>query len=106
MTPPGSPLFTHVYLAPRLAGGALQIDGNLDKPQWAAAPWSTPFEDIRGIADAPAEAQPRSSCVTRMKMLWDDEYLYVGAILESDFAVTKDANRRQMRCSSVSLALR
>ncbi len=77
-----------VYRAPRLAAGArrLPIDADLDKPEWAAAPWSEPFGEIRG-ADAPLEARPPPTCVTRMKMLWDDEFLYVCAILESDFEI-------------------
>ena len=76
-------------MAGRSAGGArrlaarhqLAIDGDLDKAVWATAPWSKPFGEIRG-ADAPAGTAPPAECTTRMKMLWDDTYLYVGAIIE------------------------
>ena len=52
----------------------LTIDGRLDEPAWRAVAWSEPFIDIDGVQ------KPRFA--TRMKMLWDDEYLYVGADLE------------------------
>src|SRR5882724_1421155 len=54
----------------------IHIDGRLDDPAWRKAPWSGWFVDIQG-AKMP---QPRFR--TRMKMLWDDEYLYVAAHLE------------------------
>lgn len=54
----------------------LTIDGNLEKPEWAAAPWSSEYVDIEGSHNRPLPAQR-----TRMKMLWDEEYLYVGAEL-------------------------
>ena len=75
-------------MAPRLpAGVEFPIDGDLTKPHWLAVPWSSAFEDIRGRADAPESAQPSEACLTRMKMLWDDEYLYIGALLSSDIEV-------------------
>jgi Carbohydrate family 9 binding domain-like len=52
----------------------LTVDGKLDEPAWRAAPWSDPFVDIEG------DHQPRFA--TRAKMLWDDEFFYVGAELE------------------------
>ena len=55
------------------------IDGNLDKPFWQDAPWSEYFEDI----EAP-HPRPKPRYQTRMKMKWDEEYLYVGAMLEED----------------------
>jgi hypothetical protein len=58
------------------AAAPLTIDGRLDEPSWQAAPWSDPFVDIEG----PSRPQPRFR--TRVKMLWDDEYLYVAADLE------------------------
>ena len=70
-----------VYRVPRLASGALVIDGNLEKREWQSAPWSDVFDEIRGKDDAPDGSRPPVSCSTRVKMLWDDEYLYVGAIL-------------------------
>ncbi|MFO0848332.1 MAG: carbohydrate-binding family 9-like protein [Gemmataceae bacterium] len=58
------------------ANGPLVIDGRFDEPSWAAVPWSDPFGDIEG-AKKPA---PRFR--TRVKMLWDDEALYIAAELE------------------------
>lgn len=57
------------------------IDGDVFKDAWRSAPWSEPFLEIRG-ADAPDGTGPRPSQGTRMKMMWDDEFLYVAAILE------------------------
>jgi hypothetical protein len=52
------------------------IDGRLDGPAWRDAPWTDDFVDIEGDK----KAKPRYR--TRVKMLWDDEYFYVGAELE------------------------
>jgi hypothetical protein len=54
----------------------ISIDGRLDKPAWREAPWSDDFVDIQG------ENCPRPRFRTRVKMLWDDHYFYVGAELE------------------------
>lgn len=83
------------YRAPRLPPGstALTIDGNLDKDEWTVAPWSAPFADIRG-PDGPADEQPPPECETRMKMMWDDEYLYVGAIMKSTFETRSTFTKR------------
>ncbi len=53
----------------------LNIDGRLDEPAWRDAPWSDTFMDIEG----PLKPRPRFD--TRVKMLWDDQYFYVGADL-------------------------
>jgi hypothetical protein len=54
---------------------ALVIDGRLDEPSWQGSPESEAFVDIRG-ADAPP---PRHE--THVRLLWDDQNLYVGATL-------------------------
>ncbi|HEX3435827.1 MAG TPA: carbohydrate-binding family 9-like protein [Pseudacidobacterium sp.] len=54
----------------------IRIDGKLDDPAWKKAPWTTDFADIEGAA------KPTPRFRTRMKMLWDDKYLYIGAELE------------------------
>jgi hypothetical protein len=66
------PLGYVCYRAP----GPITIDGKLDEPAWLAAPWSEAFVDIEG------DRKPRPRYRTRMKMLWDDECLYIGAELE------------------------
>lgn len=71
------PPFAHPkgYVAPR-ATGPIKIDGSPDEAAWAVAPWSDAFEDIEG------NKQPKPRYRTRMKMLWDDEALYIAAELE------------------------
>src|ERR1051325_11622417 len=58
------------------ANGVMQIDGKLDEGAWRRAPWTGWFVDILG-GSAPT---PRFR--TRAKMLWDDEYFYIGAELQ------------------------
>ncbi|MFS0726514.1 carbohydrate-binding family 9-like protein [Paenibacillus sp. 1P07SE] len=69
--------------APRMytclrATEALELDGRLDKPFWAKAPWTEDFVDIEG------DKRPLPVKRTRVKMLWDDDYFYIGAELEED----------------------
>ena len=54
----------------------VRIDGKLDDRAWRAAAWTTDFVDIEG------SVKPLPRFRTRAKMLWDDDYLYVGAELE------------------------
>ncbi|MFD1175019.1 carbohydrate-binding family 9-like protein [Paenibacillus puldeungensis] len=56
----------------------LVLDGRLDKPFWDKADWTDDFVDIEG------DLRPMPSKRTRVKMLWDDEYFYVGAELIED----------------------
>jgi hypothetical protein len=60
----------------RRAATPIRIDGRLDDSAWNAAPWSSEFVDIEG------SKKPLPRFRTRMKMLWDDQYLYVAAELE------------------------
>ncbi len=48
----------------------------MDDAAWLDAPWSLDFVDIEG------DVKPKPWFRTRVKMLWDDEYFYVGAELE------------------------
>ena len=57
------------------ADSVIRVDGNLDDAAWRRAPWTDWFLDIRG----PSSPKPRFR--TRVKMLWDDTYFYVGAEL-------------------------
>jgi hypothetical protein len=56
--------------------GPIIIDGKLDDASWVRATWTDYFVDIDG------SAKPTPRLRTRAKMLWDDEYFYVGAELE------------------------
>jgi hypothetical protein len=76
---PFAPKQMVVYRTP----ARLTIDGKLDEPAWRAAAWSDEFVDIEG------DVRPRPRFVTRMKMLWDDEFLYIAAdLLEPDIWAT------------------
>jgi len=63
------------YSAPR-AVEPPTIDGHLDDPAWTSAPPSTEFLDIEG-PDRPA---PHLS--TRVRIVWDDDFVYFGAEME------------------------
>ena len=56
--------------------GKLKIDGKLDEASWQKAPSTEEYEDISGAGFATPKYK------TTSKMLWDDDYLYVGAVLE------------------------
>lgn len=67
--------------------GTLNIDGKLDEPSWQKAPSTEAFEDISGKGFATPKYE------TTAKMLWDDDYLYVGAILEEPNITAKLTQR-------------
>jgi hypothetical protein len=79
---PGLPVTfeDYPYIEPRgyvcyRAPAPIVIDGKLEAA-WQAAPWSEDFLDIEG------DRKPRPRFRTRMKMLWDDDCLYIAAELE------------------------
>ena len=74
---PGIAIDPPVYYAPR-AIGPLIPDGDLDKEFWAGVPFTAPFTDISG-PDFPV---PRF--LTRVKICWDEQFLYIGARLDGD----------------------
>ena len=74
--PPPKVPFAPVEYVCRQAAGPITIDGRLDEPSWGEADWTEVFGDIEG----PSKPAPRFR--TRAQMLWDDQYLYIGAYLE------------------------
>ena len=60
----------------RRAPAAIKVDGRLDEKAWQDADWTEVFGDIEG----PSKPDPRHR--TRVQMLWDDAFLYIGAYLE------------------------
>ncbi|RYX84490.1 hypothetical protein EON83_09795 [bacterium] len=52
------------------------IDGKLESAAWDSAPWTDEFVDIEG------DKKPAPRFKTRVKMLWDEQYLYIGAQME------------------------
>ncbi|MFB6455829.1 carbohydrate-binding family 9-like protein [Chitinophaga sp. Hz27] len=63
------------YVCYKTAGN-ITIDGNLNEISWENVPWSKDFVDIEGTA------KPTPRYRTRIKMLWDKNYLYIGAWLQ------------------------
>lgn len=62
----------------------LNVDGKLDEESWQKAAWTSDFVEIEGNY---APSRPYQQ--TRVKMLWDDEYLYIGAeLIETDIWAT------------------
>lgn len=64
-----------IYVCPRTLQPP-RLDGRLDDAAWSHAPWTVDFQDIEG------DKKPKPAFKTRAKMMWDDEYLYIGAHLE------------------------
>jgi hypothetical protein len=73
--PPGPPPPPRTYLC-RRTPTPITIDGRPDKPAWALAPWSDDFVDIEG------NLKPPPRLLTRIKMLWDEQYFYIAADME------------------------
>jgi hypothetical protein len=72
-------LFPSFYVAQRAPPSFFQqIDGDLTKSAWEKVPWSAAFGDIQGD-DAPAAHIPPA--LTQFKALWDNDHLYIGALL-------------------------
>lgn len=53
------------------------MDGSLDHEVWDRAPWTEPFMDIEG-----PDHVPQPWLLTRAKLLWDSDALYIGAEME------------------------
>jgi transglutaminase-like putative cysteine protease/predicted esterase len=69
------PIVPRGYLC-RHTATPIVVDGKLDDAAWADAPWTADFVDIQG------ESKPKPRFRTRVKLLWDDDYLYIAAELE------------------------
>ena len=55
---------------------SIKIDGRIEEAAWEKANWTDSFLDIEG------DKMPQPAYETKVKMLWDDEYLYIAAYLE------------------------
>lgn len=58
------------------ASGEMTMDGKLDEKEWASVDWTDTFVDIEG------DKQPLPYHNAKVKMLWDDNYLYIAAQLD------------------------
>ncbi|HEY6909545.1 MAG TPA: DUF5916 domain-containing protein [Myxococcales bacterium] len=74
--------------AARRTGGPITVDGRMDEPAWQAAPLEDDFTQVN-----PDEGRP-ASVHTAFRVLWDDEYLYFGAICDDPEPPTKTLSRR------------
>ncbi|MCY0869995.1 MAG: carbohydrate-binding family 9-like protein [Firmicutes bacterium] len=74
---PAIPFRPRSYFCRRATGVAC-IDGRIDKRFWDGAPWTEDFVDITG------DERRLPGKRTRVKMLWDDAFLYVAAELEEN----------------------
>ncbi|HSA56263.1 MAG TPA: DUF5916 domain-containing protein [Gemmatimonadaceae bacterium] len=69
---------------------AIRLDGRLDEPAWSAAPLTDAFTQID-----PDEGEPASER-TEVRVLYDDEHLYVGVRLHDRGRITGRLGRRDM----------
>ncbi|MDG3582425.1 carbohydrate-binding family 9-like protein [Galbibacter pacificus] len=67
------PEIPKAYIAPKTSE-AIKIDGYANENSWITAPWTGPFIDIEGITIPKYE--------TKIKILWNEDYLYFYAKLE------------------------
>lgn len=79
-----------VYHCHRAVGKLNRIDGDLSKPFWETGTWIEDFHDIEG------DTQPRPWKDTKVKLLWDEEALYVAALLKDDTIWATVRNRDEL----------
>ena len=72
---PPIPINPRNYVCYR-SSAPLTIDGLINEADWLNVPWSEYFGDIEG------SLKPEPAYKTRMKMLWDTNFLYIAAELE------------------------
>ncbi|SKB29559.1 carbohydrate-binding family 9-like protein [Daejeonella lutea] len=58
------------------AEAPLKIDGEITEKSWTETPWTDYFIDIEG------DTKPVPVYKTRVKMLWDEKYLYIATQME------------------------
>jgi hypothetical protein len=77
-------------LAAVRAAAPIRVDGRLDEEAWAAATPATGFTQLN-----PAEGKPVTE-PTEVRVLYDDQALYIGARLRDSAPVTTRLGRRDM----------
>ena len=84
----GAPAPEPPQAAATRAAGAIRVDGALDEEAWAAATLLTGFRQLD-----PAEGEPATER-TEVRILYDDQALYVGARLYDRQPVSARLGRR------------
>lgn len=72
---PKLPFNPHQYICYKTSA-SLTLDGRLIESDWQKTVWTKSFVDIEG------KLKPQPSLKTRVKMLWDEAYFYIGAEME------------------------
>ncbi|KAK9763856.1 hypothetical protein K7432_009120 [Basidiobolus ranarum] len=62
------------------SSGSIVLDGKLDDEAWQKVPWTQNFGNIQG----PSGITPPSMMNTRVKIMFDEEYIYVGAQIDEE----------------------
>ena len=78
------------YRCARAKGKPGALDGDLSKPFWQRGEWIDDFHDIQG------DSLPRPAKHTRVKLLWDEEALYIAARLTDDTIWATVKNRDEV----------
>ena len=86
--PPPESSFVRTAHAARRQGSEIKVDGLMDEPAWQAAPLEERFTQVN-----PDEGQP-ASVRTAFRILWDDHYLYFGAVCDDPEGPTANLSRR------------
>ena len=87
---PSIPCCPPVCRSHRAVGKPGVLDGDLSKPFWRTGEWMDDFHDIEG------DSLPRPWKHTRVKVLWDEEALYIGAELQDDTIWATVMNRDEL----------
>lgn len=73
----------------------IEVDGDIYKRVWEEVPWSEDFVDIQGADTPPTAEKPNSDTRTRVKMRWDDDFLYIAAEMSAHlWEITADFTKR------------
>jgi hypothetical protein len=86
-------------LTPRQRTGAIDVDGKLDEADWAQAPVGGDF-----VQTQPDEGKP-ATVATRVRVLWDETSLYVGAECDDPEEPTLLLNRRDRAVEADSISI-
>ena len=78
------------YFCHRAVGKLEKLDGDITKPFWQTGEWIDDFHDIEG------DTLPRPAKYTKVKLLWDEEALYIAAYLEDDQIWANVKNRDEV----------